>query len=177
MNDVPFYTITPIEGCDEAIGRWLAALEDARFRTIAAIKEASPLDLDGAPAVGRNTIGTILQHIAGTELIWGYQRVRGTVVPDELSADFPTLDLDENGLLYHPTGLSLDDYQRRLQVARDHLVDILKPMSVETFRAPFRCVAEFGTFDATPEAVINHLIQHESEHRAQLTMLALGPAN
>ena len=172
MIEIPRFTITPIEGCDEGVGRWLSALADTRWRTVAALEELHTVDLDAEPVIGKNTIGTILYHMAATDLVHGYLRTRGVAVPEELQRDFPTLELDTEGRLYRPSGLVLNDYRDLLDLARQHVVGIFQPMSREQLRTPIRCTADFGVYEATPEAVLNHLMQHEAEHRGQIAILA-----
>ena len=55
---------------DPEVGRWLAALEDARRDTIREVSSVSPEMVDARPDPLLNSIGTLLYHIALIEASW-----------------------------------------------------------------------------------------------------------
>lgn len=59
-------TLEPMAG-DPEVGRWLAAMEDARRATLRALEGLSDETLDWSPDPASNSIGTLLYHIALVE--------------------------------------------------------------------------------------------------------------
>ena len=60
--------------------------------------------------------------------------------------------------------IPLSDHIQRLDDARTRLLDVYADMSL----AEFRRVRHLSNYDVTPEWVLHHLIQHETEHRGQI---------
>ncbi len=77
---------------------------------------------------------------------------------------FPFADRDPGGQLTDVEGESLTVHLRRLAAVREVLIERLRPMSVEDFNTP----RARERYDVSPAWVVNHLLQHESEHRAEI---------
>jgi hypothetical protein len=84
--------ITPPDGYDPEIGRWLWALQDVRRRyTLRLVKDLDPrlVDWEG-PDGQENAIGSLLYHIALVELGWLYGDLKGlTDLPPAVKPYFP----------------------------------------------------------------------------------------
>ena len=149
------------------IGRWLAALQDARLRTMRVLEGLSPTLLDWRSADDESSIGTLLYHLADIEADWLYVEVLEQSIPPEVLALFPYPTRDAQGQLTQVEGASLDEHIQRLVTVRSLLLDAFQSMEL----AEFRRVRSLPNYDVTPEYVLHHLLQHEAEHRSQIGAL------
>ena len=160
--------VEPLPGYEPTIGRWLWLLEDTRRETIEALTGLAPAALDWLPPWSENSIGTLLYHVALIELDWLYtEALESRPLPDELKALFPLDARDASERLSALRGEALELHLRRLQLVRRSLLDAFRDMSLDEFRRPRR----FPKYDVTPEWVVQHLVQHEGEHRGQMQLL------
>ena len=105
--------IVPEVGGDPTIARWLWALDDARQRTLTQIADLPAAYVDWTPPAGKNSIGTLLYHIAMIEADWLSVEVREKVpFAPELAALFPIDDRDATGRLSVVAGLTLSEHPR-----------------------------------------------------------------
>lgn len=169
---IPRFSVEPVSNCIPEVGLWLAILNDSRDRLLYALRSIREVDLDAKAPIGINTIGTILYHIALTDLNWVYDNMLQQPYPAEIASLFPYPLTDANEHLTCIAGWRLEDYQQRLMVARAKVHDVFKPMSLEYFRELLRREQDFGPYEMTPESVLRHLAQHESEHRGEIQLLA-----
>lgn len=167
----PRFSVEPVPHCHPAIGLWLAILADARARLHFALRSVQESDLDAPPTVGINTIGTILYHLALTDLNWVYDNLLQEPYPDDVADLFPYPLIDQHEQLSPVTGWSLPAYEQCLAMARAKVHEVFKPMRIDVFRAIVRREEDDGTYEMTPEAVLRHLAQHESEHRGEIQLL------
>lgn len=162
------HVIQPLDGYQPSIGWAIWMIEDARDRTKRALRDFNPAHLDIAKDAHGHTIGTLLYHIAAIEMDWLYFEVlekrRFHDIWDEM---FPYEVRDDTGKLTVVTGLLWDDYWKRLDKVRSHLLETFKDMTIEDFRRPRIC----DNYDVSPEWVLHHLCQHEAEHRSELIAL------
>lgn len=149
------------------IGRWLAALQDARLRTMRVLDGLSPAMIDWRSADDESSIGTLLYHLADIEADWLYVEVLEQSIPPEVAALFAHPTRDAHGHLNQVEGASLDEHLQRLDTVRNLLLDGYRRMEL----AEFRRVHHFTHYDVTPEYVLHHLLQHEAEHRSQIGAL------
>jgi uncharacterized damage-inducible protein DinB len=156
--------IEPVESRVVEIGTLLGMMEEARGRTLAVISNLTPTQLDGPPPCGKNTIAALLYHTAAIEVSWLYD-VLGTPFPPELDSLFSVDVRDEYGNLNRLEGRPLQEYLDRLSRVRSILLRSYASMSLEEFRRP----REVEGSEVTPEWVLQHLMQHEAEHRGQIS--------
>ena len=80
--------ITPLDGYDPEIGRWLWALQDVRRRyTLRLIQDLDARLVDWEGPDGReNAIGSLLYHIARVEIGWLYTDVKQMKADQDLQA-------------------------------------------------------------------------------------------
>ncbi len=175
--------VQPLEGCPPEIGYSLWSLEETRRRTINYVRrtdprtgdvdEISPEALDLRPEGHRHSVATLLYHIAVFEMDWLYTDILQRPEDDEHVLP----GMDEELLPYFPypillpgheytpvSGESLDTHFERLAVARRAFLDVMKNMSLEDYRTP----RPSDGVPTTPEWIIEHLVQHEAEHRGQI---------
>ena len=146
------------------IGRYLWMMEDVRGRLKEAVEGIDDQGLDWQPAYRGNSIGTLLYHIAAIEIDWLYCEVQQTEFPAQVMAFFPVDMRDEEGQLTAVRQIPLSDHIQRLDDCRPYLLDIFNGISL----AEFRRVRHLPDYDVTPEWVLYHLIQHETEHLGQI---------
>ena len=153
---------------DPEVGRWLSALEDCRHDTLEVLEGIPDEVVDIKPTLSDNSIGTVLYHVALVEADWLLADIFGegdaTAVEPEL---LPFVHRDEAGVLTSVEGLSLQQHLDRLAAVRGILLKRLQPMPASDFHR----LRVRERYDVTPAWVVNHLIQHESEHRSELGRL------
>lgn len=145
---------------DDDVGRFLAALEDARKRTLALIEGLSDAELDrGEP----NTIGSVLYHVAAIEADWLFDDACGK--PEEIPMEFFPVEVrEESGVLSPVRGVALSEHLSRLATIRRELIERIGSLDSHAFHRPNARVA----YDVSPAYVLHHLMQHEAEHRAEI---------
>jgi len=156
--------IEVVEGCEPEIGRMVWLLEVARQRLKGRLEGLDQRILD-FQLRNENSIGTLLYHIAAIEIDWLYEEVlEGEAFPPEV-ADMLCFDVrSEDGRLTVINGRSLDQHLDILDRTRQYLLKAFQQMDL----ADFRRVRHFENYSCTPEWVLHHLIQHETEHRGQI---------
>lgn len=152
------------EWAEPEIGRFVWLLEASRERLKERLVglDVAMLDFE---LPNENSIGTLLYHLADIEMSWLFEEVLETdTLPDEVAAMlcFPTRD--EAGRLTRVNGRSLTQHLDILERTRRYLLDTFQQMTL----ADFRRVRQMENYSCTPEWVLHHLIQHETEHRGQI---------
>jgi uncharacterized damage-inducible protein DinB len=159
--------VEPLSAADPAIGRALWCIEEARLRTRERLTGLDPQALDWLPADGVNSIGTLLYHIAAIEADWLYVEALERPIPPEVAALFPYEVREEDGRLTPVTGRSLAEHDALLDEVRALLLGAYLGMALAEYRRP----RQLERYDVTPEWVLHHLMQHEAEHRGELSDL------
>lgn len=143
----------------------LAALQEARTRTLDELAEVTDTHLDVDVPNAPNTIGTLLYHVALIEADWLVADILGPESGVEIPpAWFPMDDRDEEGTLSRLRGETLAQHLDRLAAVRGMLLEHLTGMTDEELHR--RRTREDG--DVTAAWVLHHLLQHEAEHRAHI---------
>jgi uncharacterized damage-inducible protein DinB len=165
---VPLLSIEPLPQYEPTIGRWLWLLEDTRRETKEILADLAPAALDWTPAHNENSIGTLLYHIALIELDWLYtEALESQPWPEDIKPLFTVSDRDADERLSPLRGESLEEHLHRLDLVRQHLLVAFRSMTLHEFRRPH----VFPRYRVTAEWVLQHLIQHEGEHRGQIQLL------
>jgi uncharacterized damage-inducible protein DinB len=158
--------VSALPGYEEEIGRWLWCLEDVRRTLITELTGISQIILD-SKIDERQTIGSMLYHIALIEADWLYEEVLVTEWDSEIRALFPLGCRAEDGSLNHIEGQTLEEHFYRLDKVREVFLSYFRTMDLTDWRKP-RVLEQY---DVTPEWVVYHLIEHESHHRGQIFQL------
>lgn len=168
MNERPRFVLEVVPSEYGDVGRWLSATEDSRRRTLEALDGIPESALDAEPQGGGNSVGTLLYHIAAIEADWLFADILGPESglpwPGSL---FPYDVREDAGTLTPVRRVSLQEHLSRLETTRRMLLDHLREMSGEEFDRP-RLREDY---DVSPAWVLHHLMQHEAEHRAQISAL------
>jgi DinB superfamily len=168
--------ITPLDGYDPEIGRWVWALQDVRRRyTLRLVKDLDPrlVDWEG-PDGQENAIGSLLYHIALVELGWFYGDLKGlTELPPAVKPDFPfpSREGDRNHLT-RVLGIPLAEHVARLDRSRGVFLQELQGISSDDWRR-LRRPPDFEkvSYEVTPEWAVFHLVEHEAGHAFQISSL------
>jgi uncharacterized damage-inducible protein DinB len=173
MDIVDQYRVVPVAGCGPEIGASLWTLEEARRRTLAYVENIGQEALDYDPPGQRHGVATLLYHIAVFEVDWVYNDILGggydmerriPKCPPEVAQHLPYPLLTEE-MDYTPVSEeSLDIHLARLAYIREAVLEILTAMSLKEFRT----LRPTEDAPVTPEWVVEHLAQHEAEHRGQI---------
>ncbi|MGE8204669.1 DinB family protein [Heyndrickxia sp. NPDC080065] len=158
--------VSSLPGYEEEIGRWLWCLEDVRRTLITELTGLSQRILD-TKIDERQSIGSLLYHIALIEADWLYVEVLGTEWDPEILSLFPLEHRSEDGSLIHIEGQSLEEHFYRLNKVREVFLSHFRSMDLIDWRKP----RVLEHYDVTPEWVVYHLIEHESHHRGQIFQL------
>lgn len=162
------YVMAPSRDPAPEIAVWLWALDDVRKGTLAAVDGWTLAQLDAVPEGGVNSAGTLLYHLAATEMAWLYEDVLERPFPMSVTAQLAYPYRDDSGHLWPVRGEDLDAHARRLAACRSILVSAFEKLS----RSDFQRVRRLEDYDVTPEWVIYHLLEHEAHHRAEIRALA-----
>jgi uncharacterized damage-inducible protein DinB len=155
--------VSSLTGFEKEIGRWLWCLEDVRQSLLKELKGISQRILDGK-IDERQTIGSLLYHIALVEADWLYEEVLCMEWNPEIRTLFPLDSRSEDGSITHIEGQSLEEHIDRLNRVREVFLSHFQTMDLVDWRKP----RELEEYDVTPEWVVYHLIEHESHHRGQI---------
>ena len=167
-STAPLLSVEPLPGYEPTIGRWLWLLEDTRRETKEILTGLAPAALDWRAPQSENSIGTLLYHIALIELDWLYaEALESQPWPEELKPLFALDARDAHERLSPLQGETLEEHMQRLDLVRRHLLAAFRGMSVREFRR----VHPFPAYRVTAEWVLQHLVQHEGEHRGQIQVL------
>ena len=166
MTDVEQLFVATLPATDPAIGRALWHLAGARARLKENLEKVDPSWIEWEPYPGGNSISTLLYHIALIETDWLCVEVlEQKEYPAMLQELLPYPDRDENGRLYQITGISLAEHLQRLDKVRHTLLDAYATITLDDFRRMRYFPQQYAV---TPEWVLFHLTQHETEHRGQI---------
>jgi uncharacterized damage-inducible protein DinB len=171
MDDLDSRIIHPIDASHPELGRWLWALEDTRARTKEAVAGLDQAALDWTMPGVENSIGSLLYHIALIESDYLYADILAVDYPAWLfEADAFAIDVrDAEGKLSVVAGVPLDEHLARMDRVRDEFVSLVSKLTVDEL-ATARDLPEYG-YRTSPAWVLHHLMQHEAEHRGQITAI------
>lgn len=158
-----YLEVSTLPGYETEIGRWLWCLEDVRRSLLKELTGISQKILD-KKVDERQTIGSLLYHIAYVEADWLYVEVLGVEWDPQIRSLFPLKFFAEDGSLIHIAGQSLEEHFDRLHQVREAFLSHFRSMSLVSWRKP----RVFEDYEVTPEWVVYHLIEHESHHRGQI---------
>lgn len=160
-------TVTVLQAKAGEIGRALWRIEAARGRLLESLDTLDEAMLDWKLNQEANSIGSLLYHIALIELDWLFVEVLERPFPPHLTTLFPKDVRDGDGRLSHIAGHPLPYYLERLTAVRQALLQAFATMTLDDFRR----LRTFDPYDVSPEWVLFHLTQHDTEHRGHIQML------
>ncbi len=173
MTNPESIVVDPLPGYPTEMGYSLWTMQETRRRTLNYVDGISQEALDLHPAGHRHSVATLLYHIAVFEVDWLYVDMLGggydeerqiPACPPEVADRLPYPMLLP-GHVYTPvSGEPLQVHLERLAFIRGVFLDEMKWMSLEDFRTPRPSDDDL----ITPEWIVEHLAQHEAEHRGQI---------
>jgi uncharacterized damage-inducible protein DinB len=159
--------VQPLAGYPQPIAEALWRLQDARQRTLDALKDLPDSAIDWHATGLQNSIGTLLYHIAAIEIDWLYSEVLQRAWTPEQETLFCYPVRDDDGRLYPVQNVSITDHLARLEKTRQYLLDGFRQITLDDYRRE----RELQDYDVSPEWVLHHLSQHEAEHRSEICTL------
>ncbi|TDI49946.1 MAG: DinB family protein [Acidobacteria bacterium] len=155
------------------MGLSLWTLQETRRRTLAYVDGISQQALDHNPPGQRHSVATLLYHIAVFEVDWLYVDILGgdydmdhriPNCPPKIAAYLPYPLIMEDRSYTPVEGELLGTHLERLSVIREAFLEVMGGMSLTDFRTLRPSDDEM----VSPEWVVEHLSQHEAEHRGQI---------
>lgn len=162
--------IIPIPGYPPNVGMLLWMLEDTRRRTLETLANISQDAIDWPPPHEKNSIGTLLYHIAAIEAKYLYNDVLQYNYPKEIELLLPNPVREPSGILWIVEEIPIDEHLSRLENIRTCLLKEFKQITTEEFDQPNSSEKSV----VSPSWVLHHLIQHESEHRGHIQELRIS---
>lgn len=165
--------VEPLTGYPPALGRALWTLQETRRRTLSYVDGISQDGLYFDPPGQRHSVATLLYHIAVFEVDWLYIDILGgeydmerrlPKCPPRVAAHLPYPLLMEDRSYTPVSGEPLDVHLERMSVIRKAFLDVFTEFSLEDFRT----LRPTEDDPVTAEWVVEHLAQHEAEHRGQI---------
>lgn len=156
--------VTRFEGFDPVVAAYLAALDYGRNRLIANLKKLTDEQLTVKPAGFKNTIATLVVHIAAIEIAFAY-RIQGKPVPEELNAEFPP---HKEELLPEITGETVESLLAKLEKSRGILLEAVRGLTAADLT---REIAVGSERTATVAWLLALLPNHLSLHAGHIGMI------
>lgn len=160
-------TLHALPDCDPQIGIMLAMFENTRARTLQILDGLEEAAVDFQAECHVHTIGSLLYHLALIELDWYYVEVKEDKLEDRAIWDWFPYPVRTNDGLTIVTGESYAKHMERLSLVRQIVLDGFRNLTLEDFHH----VRELDDYDVSPAWVLQHLCQHEAEHRDELRAL------
>jgi uncharacterized damage-inducible protein DinB len=162
--------LEPIAGAPQ-VGLLLAALDDGRRRTLRELGAVDDRMLHRRPgALPLHTIGQLLYHVALIEADWvlsEIQELPESAWPAWVESEFPIDVRTSGGQLSDVPPEPMTRALERLARVRSHAVEAVAAMDdVELHR-----MRAMAPYDVSPAWALHHLVQHEAEHRAHISMI------
>ncbi len=167
MNEPTTFLLRKDPSLPPRIATWVSMMEEVRRRLLKTVEPLSDAAIDYTPDERSvETIGTLLLHIAAVEWSWIFEDIDGKEMDYEkwkyAFALRPEVDLPQlkhQGKEFYLTRLSAvrDEVYQRLLCMKDRDLDVLVGSGEERYNI---------------EWILFHLIEHESMHLGQVSMLS-----
>lgn len=157
--------LVPVTAYSPGVGRFVAMLEETRWRLLRDLEDFDEAFLDGGLPWSPNAIGTLLYHVAAIELDWTFADILETDVFPEGVEDWFPVDVREDDGRLTPVIEPLHRHLERLAWVRGHLLEALRGLDDQDLD---RVVSAGTPSEGTIGWVLQHLMQHEAEHRGQM---------
>ena len=159
--------IEPSANYEPTIARWVWSLEDTRQRTKHCLDGIAPDTNDWTAPDGNNSIGALLYHLVAIEMSYLYEDILEIGWSAELEPLLIYDVRDEYGRLTPIRGESIEAHLDRLDAGRALMLNALSEMTLDEFYRP----RQVEDYVVTPEWILHHLMQHEAEHRGQISAI------
>ncbi len=169
MSQWKLRIITPLAASHPEPGRLSWALEDMRVRTRNSVSDLSQSELDWTAPGVENSIGSLLYHIALIEFDHLCIDILGGDYQKGFEEVLPFPDRDGEGNLSAVHDVSLEEHLARLDNIRGQFLSHVSPLSAEQLQAA-RPLTD-SNYEISPAWTLHHLMQHEAEHRGQISTI------
>ena len=167
------YEVAPLPGYVDVIGCWLWAMQETRAQTLRLLQhealDQSLLDW-GGPEGDENTIGSLLYHIAEVKMGWLWGNIKGLLeMPPKTQEFFPfESEYEETGRITNVLGVPLSEHIARLERSREIFLCEARSIPGPEWQALQPDPLD-SSYEASPEWILYHLIEHEMEHNEQIS--------
>lgn len=158
------FDLVRFEGFDPAVAPYLSMLEFGRGRLLNNIKAMSPEQLAQKPEGFKNSIATLVVHLAATEVSFAH-RIMGQPVPEELLAEFPP---HKEALLPEITGETVDGLKAKLDKSWAILLGAVEGLKAADLNREIQMGPERS---ATVAWLLNLLPVHLMLHTGHIQMI------
>jgi uncharacterized damage-inducible protein DinB len=166
---IPVDAIAPVDGLSREIGLMVAALEEVRAQTVALIADMSRDQLAKRFVPGAHQIGALALHIGENEF-WWIEAIFAQKEITDADKQFAHLDntTEEDFALKGYSAQDCIDFLRRIHhrttTTLSQADDLALDQVITVGSDPVR-------FKGSLRWIIHHLIDHESHHKGQISML------
>ena len=157
----------PTTTASNGSGLLLGMLEESHRLLVALVSDTPTRLLDMPAEPFPNTIGTLLHHVAATDIGWLHGHILETELDPEAKSIQSDLYWNAEGDLWPTRDLPIDDYLGRLEQARAMVVRKVRDMPQEEYDRPRDC----DGLQISVAWILFHLFQHECYHRGQISTI------
>lgn len=162
--------LKPVAGISGEIAAYLAGLDEVRRRLRALVADLTDDELAARAFPSAHQIGNLILHIGEAEAGWIWRIVAGKELDDEAKKFVHWNDTMESG--FAEKGYSAAQCLGRLNEISRRSREILAKFPDEDLDKFFHGTRSDGReFEASLRWIFVHLIDHESVHRGQISML------
>ncbi len=146
---------------ERRVAAYFSRLQEVRRHVVDLATGLSAAELNYRPGEGFNSIGILMQHLAGAERYWFGEVLGGYSAGRDRSAEFVGAELELSALL------------EKLASARELTARVLESLPDSGLDEVITCRSGSGrVIQVSREWIINHHIEHEYQHYGQMLLLA-----
>jgi len=162
-------TLQPVSGFSREIGLYLSQWEKVRALLREVVSDLSDEELSRRIVPGAHQIGGLILHLGEAESYWIHSIIDETELDDEakkLAHWFDTTETDfaEKGYVARECLDRIDEISRRSH-------EILRAFNDDDLEKLFGYNRDGQRIEVSLRWVLCHLIEHESNHKGQISML------
>ncbi len=164
-------TLVPAEGVSTGIGFYLSALDDARKDLRGLLADLSPAQLAQSAVAGAHPIGALVLHLGEAESWWIQRNVCGLELTEEEQRAAHWTDDFDDAETFARRGYTAQYCLDALDRIRDRTRELLAAFSDDDLDRLFTFQHAERTREVSLRWVLHHLVDHEAQHKGQVSML------
>ena len=167
---IPTDVLIPRDELSREIGLLVAGFEDVRKQTVSLLMDLSAEELSQRAAPSLNQIGSLAIHLAKNEFWWIHAVYAGRNLTDEERRRF-YLDDDTLEADFTNIGFQAEDCIRLMTASHDLTLSTLAGVSDSELENVFPHPSDGPGVRSSLRWILHHLIDHEANHKGQISML------